>query len=81
MLIGAVDAKSWLWDFPGGPVVKNLSFHCRGCGFNPSLGTRDLRRQPNKKKSWMFVAGAGMGGALLLGCHEGVTVRFTYVLV
>ena len=25
-------------DFPGGPVVKTLSFHCRGHGFNPCLG-------------------------------------------
>ena len=22
-------------DFPGGPVVKTLSFHCRGDGFHP----------------------------------------------
>ena len=25
-------------DFPGGPVVKTLCFHCRGLGFNPWLG-------------------------------------------
>ena len=25
-------------DFPGGPVVKTLCFHCRGCGFNPWSG-------------------------------------------
>ena len=24
-------------DFPGGPVVKTLSFHCRRQGFNPWL--------------------------------------------
>ena len=23
------------WDFPGGPVVKTLYFHCRGHKFNP----------------------------------------------
>ena len=25
-------------DFPGGPVVKTLRFHCRGHGFDPWLG-------------------------------------------
>ena len=25
-------------DFPGGPVVKTLRFHCRGHGFYPWLG-------------------------------------------
>ena len=25
-------------DFPSSPVVKIPCFHCRGCGFNPSLG-------------------------------------------
>ena len=24
-------------DFPGGPVVKTLHFHCRGHGFHPWL--------------------------------------------
>ena len=24
-----------LWDFTGGPIVKTLRFHCRGCGFIP----------------------------------------------
>ena len=27
--------KQRLEDFPGGPVVKTLHFHCRGHGFNP----------------------------------------------
>ena len=26
------------WDFPGGAVVKTLSFHCRVHVFNPWLG-------------------------------------------
>ena len=26
------------WDFPGGPVVKILCFHCRGDGSNPWSG-------------------------------------------
>ena len=25
-------------DFPGGPAVNTLHFHCTGCGFNPWLG-------------------------------------------
>ena len=25
-------------DFAGGPVVKTLGFHCRGCGFDSWLG-------------------------------------------
>ena len=28
------------WDFPGGPVVKTLHFHCRGTGFLPGRGTK-----------------------------------------
>ena len=27
------------WNFPCGPVVTILSFHCRGHGFNPCLGS------------------------------------------
>ena len=26
------------WEFPGGPVVRTLCFHCRGYGFHPWLG-------------------------------------------
>ena len=25
-------------DFPGGPVVRTLHFHCRGCRFDPWFG-------------------------------------------
>ena len=28
-------------DFPGSPVVKTLSFHCRGHGFDPWSGNQD----------------------------------------
>ena len=27
-----------IWEFPGGPVVRTLGFHCQGCGFNPWSG-------------------------------------------
>ena len=30
--------KPCVEDFLGGPVVRNLCFHCRGHGFNPRLG-------------------------------------------
>ena len=30
--------KGHNWDFPGSPVVRTLSFHCRGHKFNPWLG-------------------------------------------
>ena len=29
------------WDFPGGPVVRTLSFQCWGPGFDPWLGNWD----------------------------------------
>ena len=31
-------AEMQLRDFSGGPVVKTLHFHCRGCGFDPWSG-------------------------------------------
>ena len=27
-------------NFPGGPVVKTLCFHCKACGLNPWLGNK-----------------------------------------
>ena len=30
--------QEW-WDFPGGPLVRTLHFHCQGLGFNPWLET------------------------------------------
>ena len=41
------------WDFPGGPVVKTPSFHCRGRGFNPWWGTKIPKavRCSQKKKT------------------------------
>ena len=33
-----VESKISGEDFPGGPVVKTPSFHCRRCGFHPWLG-------------------------------------------
>ena len=32
--------KDKSWEFPGGPVVRTLHFHCRGPGFNPGWGTK-----------------------------------------
>ena len=46
-LCGGLQARGYLErtvkrpqrDFPGGAVVKNLHFHCRGCRFNPWSGS------------------------------------------
>lgn len=37
--------------FPGGPAVKTLSFHRRGCRFSPWLGTACPESQP-KQRRW-----------------------------
>ena len=39
-------------DCPGSPVVKTLSFHCRGQGFNPCLEQlrSNLASEAKKKK-------------------------------
>ena len=40
-------------DFPGGPVVRTLPFHCRGRRFDPGSGNEDptcLTVWPKKKK-------------------------------
>ena len=38
--------------FPGGPVVKTPSFHCRGCGFHPWVREDPARClvQPKRKR-------------------------------
>ena len=36
--------------FPGGPVFKTLSFHCRGCRFDPCMGTKIPHGQKIKKE-------------------------------
>ena len=33
-----IHQQDFAWDFPGGPGVKTLCFHCRGHRFNPWLG-------------------------------------------
>lgn len=30
--------KTYLWEFPDGPVVRTLCIHCRGSGFDPWQG-------------------------------------------
>ena len=37
--------------FPGGPVVKTPRFHCRGCGFNPWVGTKIPHTAGPKEKT------------------------------
>ena len=54
--------KARSWDFPGGPVVKTLSFHCREQMFYSWSGNQDptccrcSKKQTNKKnptQSWL----------------------------
>ena len=56
-------------DFPGGPVVKTLRFHCRGHRFDPWLGNYDptCHEARSEKKSAGGVIEAGSwvyGGSL-----------------
>ena len=48
-------------DFPGGPVVKTLHFHCRGHGFDPRLGKfhipQDTAKNKKKKKKKFMICG------------------------
>ena len=38
-------------DFPGGPVVKTMHFHCRACSFHPwSSKFHKLPEWPKKEK-------------------------------
>ena len=37
-------------DFPGGPVVKTLHFHCRGKGSIPGWGTKIPHATPHGQK-------------------------------
>ena len=32
--------NNYHWDFPDGPMVKTLSFQCRGLGLTPGGGTK-----------------------------------------
>ena len=49
--------ESHLWDFPGGPVVKTLRFHCRGAWVPPLVRELRSRMQQGaaKKKKRPFV--------------------------
>ena len=40
-------------DFPGGPVVRSLSSHCRGHRFDPWLGNKDLESHAVKPKFFL----------------------------
>lgn len=45
-------------NFPGGPVVKTLCFHCKACGLNPWLGNKIppcLASQPKSEKKKKFI--------------------------
>jgi len=49
--------RGFYWDFPGGPVVKTLHFHCRGHRFGPLFpgqGTKIPLASWHKKKKRGF---------------------------
>ena len=50
--------------FPGGPVFKTLSFHCRGCRFDPCLGTKIPRGQKIERKKSQEAEGIAFRGSL-----------------
>ena len=39
-------------EFPGGPVVRALCFHCQGCGFNSWSGNKSHGVAKKKKKAF-----------------------------
>ena len=48
-----------IWDLPGSPVVKTLSFQYKGRGFNPWLGNKDptcciAKKKKKRKKKKCF---------------------------
>ena len=53
--------EGWLWDFPGGSVVKTQHFHYRVHGFQFSLETKILhaskcgQKKKKKKKGWFYL--------------------------
>ena len=56
--------KKGMRDFPGGPVVRTLCFHCRGPRFNPWLGQK-------KKEEKGMNTGAEVGMMMEYLRHRG----------
>ena len=44
----------YIWDFPGGPVVRTLCFHCRGTVSIPGRGTKIPRGAQRSQKKIFF---------------------------
>ena len=44
------DLKLYQGDFPGGPVVKTLLFHCRGMSWIRGRGAKILHAAPQQEK-------------------------------
>ena len=55
-------------DFPGGPVVKTLSFQCSECESNPWLGNEDQNLKKKKRKKFSLQFCLGFGLALPFAC-------------
>ena len=57
--IATTDSRKQWREFPGSPVVRTLSFHCRGRGFNPWSGKNPMcqkkkKREREKTVEWYF---------------------------
>ena len=64
---GPLQDEEGMQDFPGGPVIKTLPFHCMGHGFHPWSGTKIPHAEwcaapPLPKKRMLSLRGC-LGGA------------------
>ena len=70
--------KTGGWDFPGGPVVKTLCFHCRGRGFDPWGGRSHMLCSLAKKgkKDWgLLFLPSGSTGVRATPVLSGLALR------
>ena len=70
-------------DFPGGPVVGTLCFHCRGHGFDPWLGNWILHAKQRGQKYIYIIAICRytMALAVKLACYFEYIVKSWEILI
>ena len=49
------NTKALIWEFPGCPVVRTLSFHCREHRFDPWSGNQDPACQSGEAKTIIII--------------------------
>ena len=62
-------------DFPGGPMVKTLCFHCKGHGFRVQFLVMELRPfisyvMAKKKKIYIYIYPEGLKSNLKICCRN-----------